>query len=842
MVSKSKSTFSQASGWHWQKSLVLLVLVIWGAMLLIQTNKAFPLQLSFFPLLFNVNRFGDVNLLQVVHHWLGLLTLGLWYGVFLLCAYGLGRPLVLLIKRTSQTITPAWIYALGLGLGAMSLLSLVLGSVHLYYRGLVIPLTLTGALAGGWQWWHGRTSRLKPDFTWVRSLTMLDLSLLAIGVMVVGFALLNALAPEVFYDALVYHLAVPYHYVQHHGISVIPTNFFSNLPIGTELLYAWCLQLADERLCRLLHLTMALLTGGLLISLAQRFVSRRLALWAAVLFLTTPVVSMNMLESGVDVAAAFFGLMAFDRLLSWLEQQSASGSTDNWATIITGAFVGLALFFKYTNAFMLAPAVLISHGLRLKKEKAPFQAGFKRLLLMGLAVVAILMPLFIKNVVMTNNPVYPFLFKVIPSKFINPVKMQHQMDEFKEFGKRTWTQLISQPWTLTFYQATSNSFIGVVYLFMLPGLMILGVYRRRGPPSWQLMFWTIILGSLIWTSQTQIMRYYIPLLPVLCLLIVILLERWQQWHMLSGTLVKAGVVVLTLWGSLTFMGIGVANWDPVGVTLGLESRAAYLNRKLMNSYAVMADAVNQLPSRSRILIYGDSRSFYYKRDVTTATVFNDHPLIKALSQHQSAEQIWRSWRAQGYTHFLVFHGEAQRLRGYESYQWDDQALSTYQVLTSRYMVPVKIYQQQILYRLEDQPVLQLPVKAGQPLFTVAMDILQQVQVLLNATARQQDPSQEMSQWKKIQTLVPGWWVPYQVLGWYHAQRRDMAEAYRLYARADALGWLNPQGYYFLGIMDARSGHYALAASYLQAALAQAPGFTAAQQALNQIREMTPGLK
>lgn len=144
---------------------------------------------------------------------------------------------------------------------------------------------------------------------------------------------------------------------------------------------------------------------------------------------------------------------------------------------------------------------------------------------MSVGVLIVLSPLFIKNIVFTNNPVYPFLHKIIPSKNLYPQKIGILRNEWKEYGNRTFSQYMKQPWMLTFAHATSGSFIGVVFLFLLPGIIILIWKERRGPPVFKILVFSIIAATLIWSSQTKMMRYYISTMPMLCILIAVVLSK-----------------------------------------------------------------------------------------------------------------------------------------------------------------------------------------------------------------------------------------------------------------------------------------------------------------------------
>lgn len=843
MTAKGNPTGQSTAYQGWIKTALLLGLLTWSIIILMTTQQTFHFQPAHFALLFKLKRFGPVDSALFISHWLETSKLLISLTAMLLTAYGLGSYLT---KKTGLTDQKESGYqplvdlvlALAFGLAAMSLLAFFIGVLQLNHQWLVVLLTTTGALGGGLTLWqqrhHLRTTKI---FTGIK-ISLLDGLLVGVTGLVMLFIIIHANAPETFYDSLVYHLAVPQQYIIHHGIKALPTIFFSNMPFGIEMLYAWSLLLADERLCHGLHVVLGLLTAVMIFITARKFCQPVYALWAACLFLLIPVVTMNMMRSGADVGAAFFAVLAFYALLTWMEKSVQPQVAIAWnQTLSVGLLIGMALLCKYTTAFILAPAVLISLILVARGRQVHWHLLVKPLLWMSAGVLLLLAPLFIKNAVLTNNPVYPFLFNLIPSKHVHPEKMQNQMHEFKEFGKRTIAQYVKQPWQLTFYQPTSNSFIGVVFLFILPVLMGLSWLNRRGPPRWQLLIWSVVAGSLIWSTQTQIMRYYIPMIPLLCVLTALAIERWINWQPLAGMLTKIVVISLAAWCAGLFMTIEISNHDQIGVALGREARARYLERKLMNSYTNMADQINRLPDKSKIMIYGDARSYYYQQSVTVATVFDQHPLIAKLQAGQTAEQIWQSLRAQHYTHVMVHHSEAQRTRGYEVFDWQEKDITTYQQLVSQYLNPVAIHKQQILYEVMAQPQPEQPVKPGRPLFTESFPTVNQVRMLLSQNRRPTSNWQAIKNWERVRALVPQWWVPYHMLGWYYYQLKQPEKALQLYMQAESLGWLDPNGYYILASHSAQKGNFILARKYFLAALQQAPDFSQAQRGLEQVNRL-----
>ncbi len=710
---------------------------------------------------------------------------------------------------------------------------MILGLLQLYLGWLMLVLTIAGAVYGGLCLWKQRRD-LSALKTLVQGpFTLVDYLLMGLAAAVLIFVLLTANTPEVFYDALVYHLAVPRDYLLGHGIKSMPAMFFSNFPFGIEMLYTWGLALADERVCRLLHVVFGILTALQVVIIARRFCSPQYALWAAGLFLVVPVVDMNMVVAAADVGSAFFTVLAFNGLLDWF---SSTNRPPFRRAVITGVLIGMALVCKYTTAFILAPAMAFSLVLLIKNKVVFRPRLIRSLLLMAAGIMVVMLPLLVKNTLFTHNPVYPFLFKHIPSLHINPEKMQHQMLEFKEFGHRSFFQYLSQPWTLSFYYPTSNSFIGVFFLFMLPALMVMAWIQRRGPPEIQILIGSVLAALLLWSTQTQITRYTIPIIPMLCILCALVMEKWTAWHASSGTVARLAVLFLGFWGVLLFFEIGLATWDPMGAAVGLETKSAYLNRKLMNDYSGMAEAVNRLPADSKIMLFGDSRAYYYNRPVTAASVFNDHPLITMLKQGQDAQAIWNELKQKGYTHLLVSPNEAIRVRSYETFSWNEASVQTYQKLLSCYMEPVAIYRQMVLYQLAKTPLLDRPLKTGRPLFVESSAMVEKVRNLL-AQAGGNRPESSLAHWEKVRELVPQWPVPYQMMGWFYYQLQRYQEAAQWYARANELGVPDARTLFLWGQCSAVSGDFTTAKGCFEKALRLQPDFSEARQGLKQVEKL-----
>ncbi len=820
--------------------IVLLPQLAWTGLLAWQTLQHFKVYPKPLFQLLGVSCFGDLQMPLFISHWLSTGKNLVLLLAFVLAAYGVGRWLLTRFISERWSRLQEGIYSLGVGFGVLSLLIFVLGIFGLYQPWLFAGLLFPAAAWGGWTaWQHAERLRGRPGWLFSgRAWPELILS----GILLGFFALiaLTVNTPELFFDSLVYHLALPSHWLRIGGLGPVPTNFFSNLPMSIEMLYTGALMLGDERLCRMLHATLGLLTGLAIFAFGRQWFGKRAGFWAAGMFLTIPLVAMNMLESGVDVGAAFFSVLGVSVFWEWSFKRASApgGSRQPW---LAGWVLGAALAAKYNTAFVLGPAIAVGMVLAYRQG-----ADLKTLLRATMKIAAtgalLVLPWMLKSAIYTGNPVYPFLHKVIPSKYIHPNKMQQQMDGFREYGQRNWVRFLRQPWDLTFYQPTSNSYAGVVWLLLLPALLGYAIWRRRGPPVWMALAITTGLAALIWSSQTQITRYFTPVFPLLAVLCAAVLDRWEKWNRLLGLVGRAGVLGLAAWGLAVTWNLGLANWDPVGASLGLESRASYLDRKLMNSYSALARKVNQLPGKVKVLLVGETRSYYFTRPVTAATVYDYNPFIDWIAAAPSAEAVWQQLRQEGYTHLAIYYPEASRTRGYEPYRWDGPALERLRQLLAHYVQGLAVNGEQRLYRVREEPRTDLPVKLGRPLFTYDPEVVGTVlqhHRQAGMALRQGKLQDARARWMRILQLAPEWDLPYAELGWYHLQVNQPEEAFRLYQAADRLGWLDPGSYNNLGVQYLRRNQINAARRCFTQALELDPELEIVKKNLELLDQKTP---
>jgi hypothetical protein len=178
-----------------------------------------------------------------------------------------------------------------------------------------------------------------------------------------------------------------------------------------------------------------------------------------ILIISLPMSGFLLTTVKNDLAGALFILVGI-RLL--LEQRfTAAGIT--W---------GFAVGIKYFNILPLAIFLVL---FTIYRKKFPV----KRYIYFSLTFLAALVPLFLKNVLYTGNPIFPFLYSLFPSAFWDESR---SLMMARDVGRvcHTWKDFLYLPYNLSFKELGSGGRVGVQFLAFLPFMILL---RRRGAVS-----------------------------------------------------------------------------------------------------------------------------------------------------------------------------------------------------------------------------------------------------------------------------------------------------------------------------------------------------------------------
>jgi hypothetical protein len=469
--------------------------------------------------------------------------------------------------------------------------------------------------------------------------------------------LIRALSPPTAWDSLVYHLTGPKLFQEagriHHDLDLAYLGF----PKAGSMIYLLGLQLAGPGLAQLLHLTFFGMTLTLTPGLVRRAAPGRG--WLAIAILVA-VPSAGLLAGWayVEWIAAFGALASYTLIRTW-----DSEKVDR-VLILAAFFAALALNSKYTTIWLVfgLSLVVLLHG-----------RSFRRWVAFLLATVVFIAPFLLSNLLLTGNPVYPFVFE---GAFWD----SHRVFWFSRVGTGlTLSELVAAPWDASIWgleggyyegHVSYGATVGPLLLALIP-LVMLRLILIRSARQGSIRDVVIIAAAayLGWIAQLSFStllvqsRLLFPALPFFAALAVVGFDTVGQvgrWGV-SVRFVLGGLVAFVLGLTATSMLFETMETDFLSVTIGAESEEAYLERRLGYHYLAMEE-INRLDGRSRVRFLWEPRSYYCADPI----VCEPDALLDRWwhdRQHFSTiEEIMIQWMEEGVTHVLYHRAGAEAVR------------------------------------------------------------------------------------------------------------------------------------------------------------------------------------
>lgn len=567
-----------------------------------------------------------------------------------------GRSLLLRFGVYTASLSQEALFSLALGAGLMSALVFLLG----HFGWLSAPAAWA-LLAAFWVPSFGHLEHflgefrqsLKSKHPWEGSSTEM-LSLMAMGASL-GVLLLLCLAPVSFYDALVYHLALPSRAASLGYSAPQEGNLYSWLPGGAERLWTLCLLLdgPGERLASLLNFSFLLATALAVTDFGARFLPRHQLWLPAALLCTQPLIALSFGVFGSDGIAAFFCFLSLSAFVSMLSERNQHFRA-SWLRL-AALLAGFAVAVKPV-ALIHAAVLLLLFAAKALNDEDERRPGLLASLA-GLFVLPLL-PWLLRNLTATGNPFMPFGLSLFGVEFFKPASSLY-IEHLKGYGEAI--QAWKLPWELSFNAKGGNfgggGHLSFLFLGIVPVAFMVGLAREL---RWMALY--LLLSFLLWALGPRVLRYAIPALPALMILTAACLAEAELWARSRG--LSLGLRLFTV-GAL-FLGaahvlvITAQDYDPFRVALGLQGRTEYLLARRLNTARAAEWLKDRAPAAS-VLVLGDSRSAGLPPRALACTVFEAHPFKAWLDAARSPQDLDAILRQKGYDFALVNLGEMARI-------------------------------------------------------------------------------------------------------------------------------------------------------------------------------------
>ncbi len=483
-----------------------------------------------------------------------------------------------------------------IGLGSIGTGILLLGLCGLLYRSSVLALLL--ACHGlGWTSWRSAIRRVRAMRLPRRSVPRF--ALLALAALLVGAPLVwRALYPPTQFDATLYHLASAREFAVSHRVAPLPAMRFVVFPQLNEMLFAAALLLSDDLAAQLVELFFLALVCAAMVGWARRSGTPRAGLWAAALWLGSPLVLYLATAAYVEIAVAAFATVALYAFSCWTQTEERG-----WL-IVSGLSAGFAAGTKYSGLFFVGAifAAVLLRALRRRGWAAP-------LLLAASAAAA--GPWYARNMICAGSPVWPFLGEVFGYRFWTARDVASVEWSLRSYGwPRTVASFVALPWNIAIHPHASEApLFGISFLLLpLSAIVALRDARTRWLPAWSLGY------LLFWFLTSQQLRFLVPILPVLSLMTANAGERLvarlsDSWRRPLGVSCAAALVLFAA-PALARQYAGMAAEGAPPRTQG--ERDAYLGARFP-SYRCYADLNARFGDRYTIYAFHDESMKYYAR-------------------------------------------------------------------------------------------------------------------------------------------------------------------------------------------------------------------------------------
>jgi hypothetical protein len=553
-------------------------------------------------------------------------------GVVLLAAYVLGVGICRLLAWRPDQWREALLYHTTIGLGAVSYLSLGLALLGLY-RPEMIKISVAGViLCGGlglfWKFIFqkratgGRIkspafSKVDRPWNWVWK---------AVVVMSILAACIGALAPEVEFDSLLYHLTLPKVWLEQGGPVDIIGEYVSLYPMTWELIFGVGMVFGGPIAAKLLHFACLTLAALLVYQFTRHFMPRGSPWLAVAFFVTIPIVLWEATTAYIDLALALHIGLVIYALMRYVE-----GRQWQWLGLAT-LNLGLSLATKHLAWFAL---ILTGSGLTLWLWVKSHDLREALLPGMVLMLFSLLLPLpwYIRSYQASGNPVFPEFFNIFgawPPERWDAITQEGLNHFLVSFGRpRNVMNLVTLPWDMTVHAARYGGTLGPMFLLLLPILVLL---RRSSKVTLPLMSF-VVLYLILWASPVSSlqMRFLLPITPILAVLaaeasnrlVLIFRTTMISWGRLAFYGGLAIIFLLNLPPFIPFHEVDREGWNgwlthviyrlPMGVVTGREYQENYLTRSVP-SYAAWRYINTYTPESARILTFSDGDHFYSERE------------------------------------------------------------------------------------------------------------------------------------------------------------------------------------------------------------------------------------
>ena len=596
--------------------------------------------------------------------WAESFFLFLLYGYVHLTSLGLGWVAV---RRFNLALTDLerLILAYMLGFGGISFVMALTGFMGLFTPAAVfVSLAVSGVVASFA--WRESLPGLWTVASRLRAAQPLDLFERLLSILIVltiPLLLVHALTPVWDYDALLYHLEVPRRFIAHGGIYFDQDVMRSAYPYLGEMLFAVGMMFRLESLSKFVHLTYAVLFVLGVHAFGLRFFTRKTALTAVGILVSVPSFVLWSTWASIDFAWAGYELWCIYAVSMWLVDGDRDSKT---YLMLAGIMAGFAASAKYISLpILVLVAVLIawSSSFKLKKNLV---GVMRDLLAYGMPAGLVMGGWYVKNLLLTGNPVYPLVFGGPGWDSLEDLVFGTYMQTFG--NGRGLLDFMSLPYAVYAHQERFSTMTQeIVHPLLWLAFLLPFIDRAR---KYSFVFIYALLYFVWWFFGSQVIRFLLPVSAFLALFAGAVLEKIPK---APGNVLRYAMIPGLLIFNLVYQTLTLRNSGTFEYIAG-QKPATEILRLFVDDYSVKEYIQRELDPGDRALFLWDGRG-YYCDERCIADTEQSIAVGLALGSPVS-DELSRELRGRGITHLMLSSSDADffiRLHdpdGFHRHAWD----------------------------------------------------------------------------------------------------------------------------------------------------------------------------